>query len=239
MPLPSCCGWAARLARETFLWEEGIHIHYDGKSMRPLSTGPGLAIIASAMTAAVAFWLSVLPASARSFQQPNPPGVPSARAEIVVVTGIIRPGDHHEFHHVLDRTNPDIVMMDGPGGSVEDALLMADEIHDRGLNTVVGPDRTCISACALLFLSGRARYVGERSGLGLHAPFEVGGKVSVRALGWMREHLAHFGVPADILAKMSSTPPSEVWWLGMQEHDALKIRFLEDTSESPPVPSAD
>lgn len=206
--------------------------------MRSLSTGPVLITLAGAMMALLALWLSALPVSARSFQQPSPPGVPSARAEIVVVTGIIQRGDHREFRDLLDRTDPDIVMMDGPGGSVEDALLMADEIHDRGLNTVVAPDRTCISACALLFLSGRTKYVGERSGLGLHAPFELGGKVSVRALGWMREHLAHFGVPADLLARMGRTPPSEVWWLGIAEHDALKIRFL-DVSGSPAAPTAD
>ena len=124
---------------------------------------------AGLLSIVLGMWFASL-AGATSSQQPRTPGIPSDRDRIIVVSGTIKRGDHHEFHKLLDEVNPDIVMMDGPGGFVEDALIMAEDIHDRGLKTLVGPRHACVSACAIMFLSGRDKYVGDRSGIGLHAP---------------------------------------------------------------------
>ena len=171
-------------------------------------------------------------ADAASFQKPRTPGIPSSRDEIVVVTGVIQAGDHERFIELLDRVNPDIVAMDGPGGLIEDALIMAEEIHHRGLKTLVGPHQVCISACAIMFLSGRDKYAGDRSGIGLHAAADINGNVIEKVETLIAEHLAHFGVPADIVAKMGRIKPSDIWWLGEPEREALAIRFVDLPGEN-------
>jgi hypothetical protein len=177
-------------------------------------------------------------AGATSFQQPSAPGIPSERDTIIVVRGVIQAGDHGRFIELLDRVNPDLVVMDGPAGFVEDALIMAEEIHSRGLKTLIGPHRACISACAIMFLSGRVKYLTRSSGLGLHASADGRGNPAPQADTLIAEHLKHFGVPSDILAKMNGTKSSDIWWLGASEQDPLSIQVIGLIDQIAPEPEA-
>ncbi len=58
------------------------------------------------------------------------------------------------------------------GGLVEEASSLAGIVTARRLSTVVRD--TCISACTLVFVHGRRRYLMVGGRLGFHAPYEVG-----------------------------------------------------------------
>lgn len=195
---------------------------------------PSLAAAARILVTMLGLWFASGTVRAISFQHPAVHGIPRNRETLVVVRGVIQVGDHHRFHELLDRVSPDIVVMDGPGGVVEDALIMAEEIHARGLKTLIGPQQVCVSACAMMFLSGRIKYQAHGSAVGLHAPFDLEGNASPEAGTLVAEHLAHYGVPADILARMGRTKPSDIWWLGPPEQNALDIRTIEVMDEIAP-----
>jgi hypothetical protein len=167
-----------------------------------------------------------LPTWAVSLEERTMPGIPSDRDTIVVVRGVIEEGDHRRFRELLDLVNPDLVMMESPGGFAEDALLMAEEIHHRGLKTFIGPEQACVSGCAFMFLSGRDKYLTNSSGLGLHASADQLGNANPYADTLIAQELARFGVPTDIIAKMNSTKPSDIWWLGKDQQDALGITLI-------------
>jgi hypothetical protein len=47
------------------------------------------------------------------------------------------------------------VSLDSPGGSVREALLLADGVARTEVPTIVGPGENCISACFLIFAAGK------------------------------------------------------------------------------------
>ena len=74
------------------------------------------------------------------------------------VYGDIKDGFYDEFVSVLDR-HPEVstVGLGSAGGSVADAILSGIAIRKKGLNTqLTGP---CLSACPLVFMGGKERYV--------------------------------------------------------------------------------
>lgn len=70
--------------------------------------------------------------------------------------------------------------LDSPGGQLAEALIMAQDLLDRSIGTVVRADAACLSACALLFMFGTAyqhesnsithRRLHVQGRLGFHQP---------------------------------------------------------------------
>jgi hypothetical protein len=82
-----------------------------------------------------------------------------------ILSGRLEPSDEAQFSQLL-QANPSIstvVPWNSPGGSsVANAGLTA-MIQDRKLNTAVAGN--CISACAMVFLSGTQRYFSDGESL--------------------------------------------------------------------------
>ena len=80
-------------------------------------------------------------------------------------------GDAFQFKRALRKNDIDLIVLSTPGGLVSEGLLIADSIHDLGLNTYI-PERgitdegNCASACAFIFFSGHERKVDGQ--LGVH-----------------------------------------------------------------------
>jgi hypothetical protein len=64
------------------------------------------------------------------------------------------------------------VMLMSCGGSGIPALQIGDWMRTRGMSTFVPGDRTCASACALIWLAGRPRTVGDTPKIEFHAAFD-------------------------------------------------------------------
>ena len=83
----------------------------------------------------------------------------------VDVIGPIDKEDFKTFKEKTDQIYPTgaghpkkqvIVTLMSYGGSVRPAWQIADRIRKRGMSTFVPGDRTCTSACAFIWLAGRA-----------------------------------------------------------------------------------
>jgi hypothetical protein len=148
----------------------------------------------------------------------------SDEPEALLVSGVIGPGSYDEFRNALMHSSPQLVVLDGPGGILGEALMIGEEIRRRNLDTLVGPNRSCASACAVVFLSGRTKYMASGAAVGLHAASFADGRADPEATEVMAAYLRGVGVPNATLKRMARTAPSDIRWLSRAEMRALGIR---------------
>ncbi len=156
-------------------------------------------------------------------QQSAPEG-PTA----LLVSGMIGPGSYDEFRAAILRANPELVVLDGPGGILGEALMIAEEVRRRQLNTLVASNRTCASACALVFLSGRTKYLAAGAAVGLHSASFADGRADPEATRLMADYLRELGVPNSTLRRMARTAPNQIRWLTKAEQQAMGIRVFSE-----------
>ena len=139
------------------------------------------------------------------------------------ITGVIGPGTYHRFMDELRRKQPSVVMVDGPGGRVLEAMMIGTEIRRRGISTVLPGNHSCASACALIYLSGAKRYIGPQASIGLHSAANHG-RDDESGTTMMARYLSGMGVPSAIVKKMAATPSSGIRWLTAAEQRTLGLQ---------------
>jgi hypothetical protein len=147
---------------------------------------------------------------------------PDAHGRIFVdLVGKIEPGDAEVFQSKTGKILPTsvgrpkiIVTLVSSGGNTNAALQIADLIRRNVMSTFVPGDRTCTSACALIWLAGLPRMVGDTPRIGFHATYdektrrETGvGNAIVGA------YLRDVGMSYKAITFMSIKGPSSVNWL--------------------------
>jgi hypothetical protein len=191
--------------------------------MRPIVSLLHAAVAAAFLGAASA---SAQPAESRF--GPAARSVIEAREPVaLVMTGIIGRGSYRQFRRAVARSEPDVIVLSGPGGILGEALRIADEVRRRGIATMVGPDSICASACAIVFLSGQTKFMGAGARVGLHAASFANGRADPEATDIMASYLRGVGVPRNVLRRMAATSPSDIRWLTRAERRRLKIRPIE------------
>ncbi len=143
------------------------------------------------------------------------------------MTGVIGPGSYRQFRRAVARSKPDLIVLEGPGGILGEAIRIGDEIRRRGLTTLVDSHGFCASACAVVFLSGRTKYMGRGAHVGLHAASYLDGRADAEATIVMATYLERVGVPHNILRRMAATAPDDISWLTRAEQRALRIRAID------------
>lgn len=113
----------------------------------------------------------------------------------------------------LLAANPGIerLHLTSDGGLVEEATAIAAEVAERGLSTYV-PD-VCASACTLIFVRGKHRYLAEGGQLGFHAPYdaEEGGRMSPVDSAPERAAYRAAGIADSFVAQALAVPSAEIW----------------------------
>ncbi len=65
-----------------------------------------------------------------------------------------------------------VVDLEGLGGDFDTAIAIGRIIHRDGFETYVRDDGVCLSACALIWLSGAIRHMSETAHIGFHQPYD-------------------------------------------------------------------
>lgn len=139
--------------------------------------------------------------------------------------------------------NPDThtIVLNSGGGSVQAALLVAEDVYERGMATIILADFQCLSACSFVFFAGRERLAEGK--LGVH---QISGSDDIEAaqlnLSDILETLSKYGVPQEVITKMLRTPasdmyvfnPDEVIQLGINKLRAEQRSISPRSSQSPP-----
>ena len=119
-----------------------------------------------------------------------------------------------------------MIRLESPGGHVQPAIQIATLIHERGLDTYVG--RFCASACTIAFLGGRQRWLGPGARLGFHQA-SAPGLPSELVNGYLKAAYDNFRVPPAFVARVLSTPASDLWFPTSPE-----LRAAHYTTGDPP-----
>jgi hypothetical protein len=138
---------------------------------------------------------------------------------------LIEEGDSDHLWFVLDVWNPRTrtLVINNAGGDTDEAIVMADIIRSRELDTHVPEGAVCYSACPLLFFAGVGRLAEGR--LGVHQ-----GVLGTGAIGTIEpinvifttELLRLSGSPA-VLARQEATPPDQIYVFSPEELTTLGI----------------
>ncbi|TCL75575.1 hypothetical protein [Rhizobium sp. BK251] len=171
-------------------------------------------------------------ASGRSLCQPTTDTAPFIYVpeipEAIILNGAIDYRSPLAFKRAL-RAHPEtqIVILQSEGGSVQAALLIAEEIHERNLATFIPEKSLCASACAYLFLAGVERLAEGQ--LGVHQISGVDDpKVAQLNLSDVIEALSKYDVSAGVITRMLRTPPDDIYIFGPGEMVSLGINKTYD-----------
>jgi hypothetical protein len=124
-----------------------------------------LTVLAAISTCAV---LSSAPAVAATFDLSFDP---SSDVGLISVKGIIEPGDGATFYDFAQRVERAVVLLESPGGNVQEGISIAAEIAYRGFNTLVADGDGCHSICAIIWTSGASRYMAREAEISVHAAY--------------------------------------------------------------------
>lgn len=106
-----------------------------------------------------------------------------------------------------------VIHLDSPGGRIGEALKVYETIRSHRLDTYVA--HACESACTLVFLAGRGRFLQEGTGrLGFHASATIGGPDVVDEQGTF---LRSKGISEAFVRRVLRTPNAEMWEPTMAE----------------------
>jgi len=105
-----------------------------------------------------------------------------------------------------------IVLQNNGGGLVHIGLVVAEEIYERGLNTYIPKDSYCASACSFVFFAGKQRLAVGRLGVHQISAPELTGEEAQFGVSDIVATLPKYGVSADVLGIMFSTPAKEMYF---------------------------
>ncbi|MGJ8625895.1 MAG: hypothetical protein ACSHXB_02950 [Sulfitobacter sp.] len=115
-------------------------------------------------------------------------------------------GCYTESHKYNNQTGDGYLLeLDSQGGSFVEAIRLASHVTEYSFGTYVGPNKDCLSACALVFMAGK-QHLGDgdqsdgkimhyTARIGLHSPFLPATDMS--------------GLPLDVLRDVLNTTYSE------------------------------
>ncbi len=156
---------------------------------------------------------------------------------IITVTGELVLGDERRFSNIAVQAKGAVVLFDSPGGSVPAAIQIGKAIRLEGFVTIVSEGNTCASACALAWLGGVVRYMGNSAKVGFHAAYiNASGEkqVSSVANALIGGYLNGLGYSENAIAYFTSAPPEGVRWLTFGEAARLgiEVRNLADVQQT-------
>jgi peptidoglycan hydrolase-like protein with peptidoglycan-binding domain len=150
--------------------------------------------------------------------------LPVGAPDVIILNGEIDHALNGDFALALEaRPDARILLLNSPGGYVDNALQVAREVRRRGMSTLVAPGMGCYSACAYIFFAGQNRTVeGE---LGVHQiSAEVADLVLAQTtLSDVLDALDQFGVEQTIISVMLRTPPESMYVFSSAEIAGLGI----------------
>ena len=147
------------------------------------------------------------------------------------MTGMILPGDPHDFIEFINTIEKaqrmDRLVIDSPGGFVEQAGWIAGTIRNTGLTVAVPARALCASACVTIFAAAVRREAGEGARIGVHhARMALAANEEKSALNTTENMVMQylvFGMPERVTRKLRDTPANKITWLDKDDLAAMNV----------------
>jgi len=164
----------------------------------------------------------------------------------LMATGTITPGSSEAFAAEIARRGDYVrtVVLNSPGGSVNDALAMGRLIREKKFATEVEAGKYCASSCPLVFAGGVERRAGTNAAIGVHqvaavssgkaAPrdeMDVAQRISARC----QRYLGDMGINLQVWVHAMETPHDRLF---VFKPDELKSLNLVTTGATPAAAQA-
>lgn len=164
----------------------------------------------------------------------------------VAAVGRIEPGTAEEFNRFLKDETGQVkrVFLHSPGGSVSDAISMAQAIRNAGIATIVPDNAYCASSCPLLFSGGVEREAGRKVWIGVHQVFTLPSETGTLQEGLAnaqrisancQEHLVAMGVDPRVWIFAMKTAKHRLYVFTPKELADLKL--VTKSGNTPPAPA--
>jgi hypothetical protein len=159
---------------------------------------------------------------------------------VLSLTGTIDPGSAERFRAEIEARGEYVttVLLDSPGGSVDDALAIGRLILEEELSTEVANGKLCASSCPVIFASGVDRIAGREAAIGVHQIYaaalsaspvdalSVAGVAMADAQAVTAEitrHLSDAGVDPALWLHALETPPDQLYYFSPEEMEDLRL----------------
>ncbi|TMM55081.1 hypothetical protein [Sulfitobacter sabulilitoris] len=153
---------------------------------------------------------------------------PLSQDGTIRVQGTIAPGDAPRIGTQLERMDPapKTLVLNSPGGSVQDALALGRAVRAAGYATAMDPGDICYSACPYLLAGGTARDIPDDASVGVHQhyfgestilPAFVAVEDIQRGQGDVMGYLDEMGIDPLVMRHALTTPPDEIYLLLPEE----------------------
>lgn len=153
---------------------------------------------------------------------------------VLEVIGTIDVGSSERFAAEVEARGEyiEVVALNSPGGSVNDAIAIGSLIRDKGFTTSVATGAICASSCPLILASGVKRIVEPEAAIGVHQIYArvaagelpTGVKAAGEAMSDAQKttavitrHLSAMGVDPALWLHALETPPTRLYYLSPEE----------------------
>lgn len=148
--------------------------------------------------------------------------------------GEIAPGDADRLIPQIDRAEPPVetLLLQSPGGSVQDALALGRHLRDKGIATTVLAGEICYSACPYLFAGGTTRTAEPGASIGVHQhsfgentflPAFTAIDDIQRGQAEVMAYLDDMGLDVRLMRHALATPAAEIYLLLPEELERYKF----------------
>jgi hypothetical protein len=150
----------------------------------------------------------------------------------LIATGTIRPGTAAAFAAEIEQRGSYVktVVLQSPGGSVQDALAMGRLIRERKFNTAVEASGYCASSCPLVFAGGVERRAGPKAAIGVHQVFAASAAAPLdgmndgqRISAECQRYLRQMGIDLQVWVHAMETPKEKLFYFKPEELLALRL----------------
>lgn len=153
----------------------------------------------------------------------------------LIASGTIKPGTAAAFAAEIEKRGAYVktVVLQSPGGSVQDALAMGRLIRERKFNTAVEARQYCASSCPLVFAGGVERRAGAKAAIGVHQVFAAAAQSRATLADGMddaqrisaecQRYLREMGIDLQVWVHAMETPKHRLFYFKPDELLALKL----------------
>lgn len=170
--------------------------------------------------------------------------LPSDEPEVIALNAEITRTTPGDLDRALEaRPGARTLVLNSPGGAVDSALVIAQEVRRRGMRTYVPDGMGCYSACAYIFFAGENRVADGELGVHQISQDVADTVLTQMTIGDILDALDEFGVQHQVISYMLRTPPDDMYVfsrreigdLGINRGDPIRVAVVPDA----PAPEPD
>ena len=112
------------------------------------------------------------------------------------------------------------------GGSLVAGIRIGTLIREKKFTTIIPDGASCASACALAWLGGTRRFMGEGASVGFHAAYVLksyGPVESSSGNAILGAYLNQLGLSEDAILYITKTAPTSIQWMSLEDADEYGI----------------